>query len=468
MARKHLLEGLMKWTTREPWRDRFEAVLEDHVLPTCDETGLEADEIVSTLGEDLFMSTVWACAFEDLLTREWDDGSNIVDEYLKRRGSKETPSVRAYITALRNSVVSLYEVSDVVLDTSFRARDLVRGGEPILISERSATRTLKQWDRFAGRVVQVGQRTQISGAVLPYEHQASEELVKNFRKLGKFTRKEKQEFAKAIGQDFDDTAIANLSETERLRLLSPMFTTFWLLDAIDRAGEIPDLRNFEGDELLLCTVCYPLADGTTDTDIRAVLDSCADLRPVTATLWNWVAREKLAAASTARARSSKSLTFETTLEDGALSLGSVELEGGTLLLSVNSRERSELGRALLSAILGDRVGEPSVETETVEQMLASRDAHEPQQIDLSEQEQCAIIHDRMDRHYRDVLDQPVPMLGDKSPRAAVKTVSGRAKVVDWLKMMENQTARAAASNSAMASYSFDWLWTELGIDRLRR
>src|SRR5436305_1428258 len=51
MARKHLLEGLMKWTTREPWRDRFEAGLEDHVLPTCDETGLEFGDIVETLGE---------------------------------------------------------------------------------------------------------------------------------------------------------------------------------------------------------------------------------------------------------------------------------------------------------------------------------------------------------------------------------------------------------------------------------
>ena len=116
MARRHLLEGLMNWTTREPWRDRFEAVLEDHVLPACDETGLEPDEIVSILGKDLFMSTVWACAFEDMLTREFEDGSNIVDDYLKRRGWKETPSVRAYMAALRNSVVSLYEVSDVVLD----------------------------------------------------------------------------------------------------------------------------------------------------------------------------------------------------------------------------------------------------------------------------------------------------------------------------------------------------------------
>jgi hypothetical protein len=467
MARRHLLEGLMKWATREPWRDRFEAVLEDHVLPTCDETGLEADEIVSTLGEDLFVTTVWACAFEDLLTREWDDGSNIVDEYLKRRGWKEAESVRAYMTALRNSAVSLHEVSDVVLDKSFRARDLVRGGEPVLISERSATRTLKQWDRFAGRVVQVGQRTQISGAVLPYEYQTSENLIEGLRSIGKLTRKQKKELAKAIGEDFDAAVITNLSETERLRAASSTFTTCWLIDAIDRAAqpEMPDLRNADGDELLQCTVSYPLADDTAADDVRAALDSCADLQPATAAQWNWVRREKRAAASTGRARPPKSLTIETTREDGALVLGSVELDGRTLVLSVNSLERSERGIELLSTILGARVGQPLVVTETVGQMLASRDADAPQQADLSEQERNAIIHETMDRHYRDTLDQPVPSLGNKSPRAAVKTASGRAKVADWLKMMENRTAK---SDGAMASYSFDWMWTELGIAELRR
>ena len=470
MARKHLLEGLMKWTAREPWRDPFETVLEDHVLPTCDETGLEPDEIVSILGKDLFMSSVWACAFEDMLTREFDDGSNIVDDYLKRRGWKETAPVRAYLAALRDSVVSLYEVSDVVPDKSFRARDLVRGGEPVLISERSATRTLKQWDRFAGRVVQVGPQMQISGAVLPYEYETSENLIQGLRSIGKLTRKEKRELAKAIGEDFDPAVIANLSETERLRAVSATFTTCWLLDAIDRAEqpEMPDLRNADGDELLQCTVSYPLADGTAHDDVRAALDSCADLRPATATQWNWVRREKRAASSAARARPSKSLTIETTRDDSALVLGSIELDGRTLVLSVNSMERSERGSELLSTILGERIGQPLVVTETVEQMLASRDADAPQQVDLSEQEQRGIIHDYLDQHYRDTLNQPVPALGNKSPRAAVKTASGRAKVADWLKMMENRTARAGESNSAMASYSFDWMWTELGIAELRR
>lgn len=469
MAPKHLLEGLMKWASREEWRDRFEMVLEDHVLPACEDTGLAPDEIVSMLGNDYFMRTVWACAFEDMLTREFNDGRNIVDDYLKRGGSKETASVRAYITALRNSAMSLYEVSDVVLDKSFRARDLVRGGEPVLISERLATRSFKQWDRFAGRVIQVGDRTQISGAILPYERQSSEDVIDGLRRIGKLTRREKQALAQSIGDEFDATMIARLSEAERLRACSPTFTTVWLVDMISQLQRrLPELQNFDGDDLLLCTLSYPLADGTTKDDIRTSLDSCTDLRPITSTSWNWAGGKKRARSSAARARQSEALTIETSLDDGALSLGHLELAGRTLVLSVNSRERSERGHALLSAILGERVGPPSIETATIDQMLASGDAPEPEPLDLSEKEHRAIIHETMDRHYRETLDAPVPALGNKSPRAAVKTKSSRAKVVDWLKLMENMTAKAGESNPSMASYNFDWIWTELGLLDLRR
>jgi len=45
------------------------------------------------------------------------------------------------------------------------------------------------------------------------------------------------------------------------------------------------------------------------------------------------------------------------------------------------------------------------------------------------------------------------VLGNKSPRAAVKTPKGRAKVVDWLKTLENHTAKFAGSNDEMASYN---------------
>ena len=130
------LQGLMKWLTRAEWRDRFAEIYDRHLLPACEQTGLDADEVVEILGESWFMTTVWGCAFEDFLTREGADGRNVVDDYVKRRGWKESASARAYMSALRTSVMSLYEVSDIIRDTSFRARDLMRGGDPILISER--------------------------------------------------------------------------------------------------------------------------------------------------------------------------------------------------------------------------------------------------------------------------------------------------------------------------------------------
>ena len=68
------------------------------MLPACDETDLGVDDVIAILGEDFFMSTVWASAFEDLLTREFEDGVNIVDDYLKRGGSKESAAARAYVS----------------------------------------------------------------------------------------------------------------------------------------------------------------------------------------------------------------------------------------------------------------------------------------------------------------------------------------------------------------------------------
>lgn len=161
-------------------------------------------------------------------------------------------STRAYMAALRTSVISLHEVSDIVRDTSFRARDLVRGGEPVLISERSATRSLKQWDRIATRVVQIGSQTKISGAVLLFDRDTSEELLKLLRKIAKRAAKEKQTFADLVGHDADNPAIAKgFSETAVLHSVTPTITTVWLIHAIDHAlgPQTPEVRNAEGDEL---------------------------------------------------------------------------------------------------------------------------------------------------------------------------------------------------------------------------
>jgi len=71
-------------------------------------------------------------------------------------------------------------------------------------------------------------------------------------------------------------------------------------------------------------------------------------------------------------RSPNFQTFGTTLDDGSLVLGNVELKERELVLSVNSKARSDRGRALFAENLGDLVGQPLVEIQTLEKLMASR------------------------------------------------------------------------------------------------
>ena len=52
-----------------------------------------------------------------------------------------------------------------------------------------------------------------------------------------------------------------------------------------------------------------------------------------------------------------------------------------------------------------------------------------------------LTHDYMDKHYREALDAPLPALGGKSPRQAVRSAVGRVQVIEWLKLLENRSAR---------------------------
>ena len=61
-----------------------------------------------------------------------------------------------------------------------------------------------------------------------------------------------------------------------------------------------------------------------------------------------------------------------------------------------------------------------------------------------------------------------PALGGVSPRAAVKTAKGRAKVAAWLKTLENGPGRAGDPDGAMAPYDFTWVWREFDTLSLRK
>ena len=151
------------------------------------------EDITDVLG-DYAATVLWGAAFEDLLATDLPDGRNIADDYLRRRGWKESASTRDYITGLRRSVISLHEVSGLVPGRSMQLRDLVRGGEPVRVSEKRGSEGLRQWDRIATRVVPLRDGAVISGTLMLFEHAASEALLAS---LGKIRAKAPREAAAA-------------------------------------------------------------------------------------------------------------------------------------------------------------------------------------------------------------------------------------------------------------------------------
>jgi hypothetical protein len=78
---------------------------------------------------------------------------------------------------------------------------------------------------------------------------------------------------------------------------------------------------------------------------------------------------------------------------------------------------------------------PLTAMQTPEQAMAEHaaagDDHPPPEPPLPPEEMAALLHEVEDRHCREILSQPIPMLDGKSPKQAVRSKAERQKVVEW-------------------------------------
>lgn len=443
----HDLGGLIRFAERAPWGERLDAILALHLDPVCAATGLEPEAIFDAVGHH-WEGPLWGCVFEDLMGRDdWEDGCNLVDTYLKRRGWNEKAPDKAYMRALRSAAMSLYEVSEVVPGQSMRLTDLLRDGEPVTVIERSGTRTLVNWDRIAARVVQVNGRWGISGALLPFGPDASTELIASIARL------------EADAEVSDRDALLGSS--------APLFTGVWLLDALDMqaAAGLPELVNADGEDVVFHRIVFSLAKGANRQTVTQMLDAAVWLEPASDSFWNW-----LAPKAGARKPGKGKQAISTTMDDGTPVFANVEMKGRQLVVEVNSAERAEVAKAAMAEWLGERIGTPLTEIRTLAQMLADDAGHNEQDEgpDLPPGEVERVVHEMLAREYGKALDQPVPMLGDRTPRALARTKAGRPKVAEWLKYLENGSAKSRETGDPMATFDFAWMWQELGIAELRK
>lgn len=427
------------------WFGRLQEVVAEHLMPALEEFDLDYDDLPEVLGEP-WPGVLWGCGFEDFLSRQYEDG-NIVDLYLKRRGWNEPAANREYFGALRDTPVSLYEVSEVKPGTSMVLKDLVGNAKPVTVLEGSATQSLKQWDRIVVRVIAENDVHVISGALLAFSREA-------------------------VALLFDGlSTVLNADKNDKLSLASnqilkcaPIFTSAWLFTALPRAlsKELPEFTNADGEDIMFHDLRFPFETGVRQKEVSLCLSEVNCFAADGARCWTWLAPHGSKAP-----RENDGLVLDTQT-DGRTVLGHIELKGKSLLINVNSSARADRVRHLVMKAAGQHLKQPLTTIRTVEQMMAE----EQDELDLEDADEIPpeiarqIVRGHMDRHYRETLDAPIPALGGKSPNQAVRSKEGRVKVVEWLKKLENNSAMH--QNEAIEEYDFGWMWAELGLQEYRK
>ena len=232
------VDNLLKWAGREEWGARHREVLHEHLHGPCKRFGLTLDALVRELSDHDYLLPAFGLVFEDLATRRFPPaGANLIDDYLRRRGTRESPSGRRYLEALRDSRQGLYEVVDVSPGQSVDVRDLAWGGESVRVTEPVASRQLERSERVAARILRVDDQHLFAGATVPFPGETADTLLRIIERTRNSLR---ETAARAGGDDTPDRAVID----ERIRrilptLTSPAFTGIWVGHVLGQARRPP-------------------------------------------------------------------------------------------------------------------------------------------------------------------------------------------------------------------------------------
>ena len=214
-------------------------------------------------------------------------------------------------------------------------------------------------------------------------------------------------------------------------------------------------------------VRFPLALQTTLNELAERLTAISSLHRENEAFWNWLDEPAYARPSKPSDDAEKVLGWNVMMEDGTTVLGNIEIKARSLIVNVNSAARAERAIAMLCAALGGLVAAPLTQIQTVEHMMAQKRNGPRPASEVPPEIQTKLVHATLDKQYRALLEQPVPMLGNLTPRSAARTKSGREKLAVWLKHLENRSRQPEATDP-MTTYDFAWLWRELKVEDLRR
>lgn len=108
------ISNLMKYAKKAPWAEREAQFFSEILRDTAALAGVPVSELGQKLDNYYYMGEAFGYLFELFATSHWDNEDVcMIEDYVKRRGWREPPHAKRYLTALAKSEVRLWEVVTV-------------------------------------------------------------------------------------------------------------------------------------------------------------------------------------------------------------------------------------------------------------------------------------------------------------------------------------------------------------------
>jgi hypothetical protein len=351
--------------------------------------------------------TEWLVAESELEVR--GERHRAVELVLGPGGPPLAVEMRQWLEGLARHPMRIYEVQEAVPGEGVWIKDAATAkARRLWVCERAASQSLMRWEILGARLVPVGEEWQLSGAAYRIPRRALSTLRAGLRVA-----------ARAGG-----------------RPSAPIIAT-WLWHLTDPPAPLPQLVDAgSGDAMLLVTDRYDVTDWQ---ELAAALARQPDVEGSRGKGWVWLEGEP-----------------EDMLRRSKLALNPGK--ANRLEVFARTRRRAEEGAAWLRQVAGHALVYRTRELVDPAAALrqrppaAAKPAPAPAQLPPE-------IHQEL---YRRWPDQPIPALGDLTPRQAIRTRAGRQQVIELLKDYELQEQRTAREQGHEPA-SWRFLWAELGL-----
>jgi uncharacterized protein YecA (UPF0149 family) len=352
----------------------------------------------------------------------------------------------------QDAYISVFQVKEVELGKGVLAEDIF-SSEEYFLSDVSLSNQVKKWELITFRKIKVLEEWQLSAA-------GGKEPPKYKEDIRRFVMDHFQHYKK-----HNRTVDLPVFLRKKGYLLAQRCLTLKV-----KPTEMPKLFTSSGEKFEFWEARYDLTDFHKALDLldqnedfqQTDLDEDHQGNPLKV-FYDWLERGK-SSGQIKRIKPQSGLQLKSFFTSGPgmesyRILGSVTLESGWLVLTAQGKERLAIGKQLLEDTLQNLIKHRIDAVQSLESMLEEQAKAKPKKVDdeIPWEIKQALLKDMYDNHYREWLDCPLPALGGKSPRKAIKSNEGRRRIEDLLREMEY------LHNESYDKYDISWVRRELKL-----